>query len=287
MINNLTVVMPVKNELEGLKKTLPDLMHCQFNVIVVDDGSSDGSGDYAQSVGATVIRHRWSKGNGAAVKAGMRAATTLYIGLMDGDGQHSVKDMISLYEKIEQQDLDLVVGSRDRKGQAGFGRWLANSFYNKFASLMVGGKVDDLTSGQRVFRADKLRPVISMLPNTFSYPTTSSMIFYRLGHDVDYEPISVMSRIGKSHIKILRDGFRFFLIIMKIGILFSPFKLFSPIAIVLFLLGLARYAYTYSISGTFTNMSALLFVSSVLVFLMGVLSEQVSILHYAALEKDK
>lgn len=281
MLKNCSVVIPVKNELLGLKKFLPELVAQVDEVIVVDDASTDGSGDYASSVGAKVIRNAYGAGNGAAVKSGLKEASKEFVGLMDGDGQHSVEDMLHLLEVAMDRRLDLLVGARDRKGQAGIGRWLANSFYNKFASFMVGRDVKDLTSGQRVFRGDKIKPILWMLPNTFSYPTTSTMIFYRLGFKVDFESIRVARRIGKSHINFFRDGFRFFLIIMKIGTLFSPFKLFVPISIFLFLMGVGRYAYTYLAVGTFTNMSALLLVSSVIVFLMGVLSEQISMVLYS------
>ena len=246
----------------------------------------DDTAEYARSMGAQVVSHASSKGNGAAVKTGLRAANTKWVALMDGDGQHSVEGIEKLYSKIKETDVDLVVGARDKAGQASVFRLLANAFYNKFASFMVSKKVKDLTSGQRVFRTEKIKPIIWMLPNTFSYPTTSTMIFYRLGHSVLYEYVEVKKPLRKSHIKIFRDGFRFFLIIMKVGTLFSPFKIFAPVSFMLFVLGVVRYAYTYFNFGTFTNMSALLLVSSIIVFLMGVLSEQVSMVVYSKVEND-
>ena len=284
--DDLTVVIPCKNESKGLKIILPELKDSGCKVIVVDDGSTDDTAVIAAEFGCRVISHRSSKGNGAAVKTGLRAADTEFVALMDGDGQHSVKETLKLYEKIVESGVDLVVGTRDREGQASFFRYLANSFYNKFASIMVNRPVLDLTSGQRVFRTNKVKPIVWLLPNTFSYPTTSTMVFYRLGYDVLFEYVSVGKALRDSHIKFFRDGFRFFLIIMKVGTLFSPYKLFVPMALFLFLLGSIRYVYTFALSGTFTNMSALLYVTSVIVFLMGVLSEQISTVVYSRLEVD-
>lgn len=287
VMNELTVVIPAKNERNGLPNILPKVVASVAEVIVVDDGSSDGTGEYAASVGATVITHKKSKGNGGAVKAGLSAAKTKYVALMDGDGQHDLEGLEKVYSKLIETNSDLVVGARNADGQASLGRGLANRFYNRFASWMVGENVQDLTSGQRVFVTEKVRQIIWLLPNTFSYPTTSTMLFYRLGYDVQFESITVHSRVGESHINILRDGFRFFLIIMKVGTLFSPFKLFVPISMVLFALGSLRYIYTFLAFGAFTNMSALLFVSSLIVFLMGILSEQMNLSVIGVIENKK
>lgn len=287
MLGELTVVIPAKNERGGLPLILPDLVARVAQVIVVDDGSTDGTGEYAASVGAKVIGHKKSKGNGGAVKAGLAAAETKYVALMDADGQHDIKGLEVLFDSIVSSGADLVVGARNASGQASLGRGLANKFYNWFASWMVGEDVKDLTSGQRVFLTEKIKKIIWLLPNTFSYPTTSTMLFYRLGFDVLFESVEVHDRVGKSHINILRDGFRFFLIIMKVGTLFSPFKLFVPISMVLFFLGVMRYIYTFFSFGAFTNMSALLFVSSLIVFLMGVLSEQMTLSVIGVIESGK
>lgn len=275
-IENLTIVIPCKNEGETIGKVVADATGRGCRVIVVDDASTDNTGEIAVAAGAEVVHNRRSKGNGGAVKIGLAMAETEFVGVMDGDGQHSVSELLKLYAVILDQEADLVVGSRSRSGQASLIKYLANQFYNFFASFMVGKKVEDLTSGQRVFRVSKVQPIIWLLPNTFSYPTTSTMVFYRLGYDVMFEPISVAKSVSKSNIKIFRDGFRFFLIIMKVGTLFSPFKLFLPVSLLMFLLGSLRYLYTFSTQGTFTNMSALFYVTAVLVFLMGVLSEQIA-----------
>ena len=199
---------------------------------------------------------------------------------MDADGQHDPALTERLLNKLDE-GYDMVVGARTRDGQANFGRGLANRFYNRLASWMTGHKVEDLTSGFRVVRAEKFREFLHLLPNGFSYPTTITMAFFRSAYPVAYETVPVYSRVGTaSHIRPLRDGLRFLLIIFKIATLYSPVKLFAPTGIGFFLLGLGYYAYTFSTAGRFTNMSTLLFSASVIIFLIGLISEQITALTY-------
>jgi glycosyltransferase involved in cell wall biosynthesis len=279
---SLSIVIPAKNEAVGLYKLLPELVttYPDAEVIVVNDGSTDDTAEVATAAGAKVVSHPYSKGNGAAIKSGARAATGEVILFMDGDGQHLVADVAGLLEKLEE-GYDLVVGARQGRGsQASVARWGANTFYNRFASWMVGHRIDDLTSGMRVVRRSMFMEFLHLLPNGFSYPTTSTMAFYRAGYTVAYVPIDCQQREGSSHINVLRDGVRFLLIIFKIGTLYSPLKLFFPIAASIFGAGFLYYLYTYASYGRFTNMSLLLFVSSVFVFLMGLISEQITNLMY-------
>ena len=199
---------------------------------------------------------------------------------MDADGQHQAEDVPKLLQKFEQ-GFDMVVGARVKGGQATISRGIANAFYNKLASMMTGHKVLDLTSGFRAVRADKFREFLHLLPNGFSYPTTSTMAFFRSGYPVAYVPIEVLKRVGtQSHIRPLKDGVRFLLIIFKIATLYSPVKLFAPTALLFFLTGLSYYAYTFITEGRFTNMSVLLLSASVIVFLIGLISEQITALMY-------
>jgi len=248
-------------------------------IIVVNDGSTDQTQQIAEKAGAKVVNHPYSKGNGAAIKTGARTATGDVIIFMDADGQHDPKDIPRLLEKIEQ-GYDLVVGARQKGSQASVGRGVANALYNNLATYMTEQKVEDLTSGFRAVRADKFREFLYLLPNGFSYPTTSTMAFFRAGYSVTYVPIHAAKRIGKSHIQPLKDGVRFFLIIFKIATLFSPLKMFLPIAILLFMIGTGWYGYTLWDAGRFTNMSALLYTGSIMIFLMGLISEQVTALMY-------
>src|SRR3546814_690908 len=198
---------------------------------------------------------------------------------MDADGQHDPACIDGLLTKMGE-GYDMVVGARDWAGQAGVHRGAANAFYNWLASHMTGFEVKDLTSGFRAVRADKFSEFIHLLPNGFSYPTTSTMAFFRSAYPVAYVPIPVAKRIGKSHIRPLRDGVRFLLIIFKIATLYSPLKLFAPTAAAFFMIGLGYYGYTFAVQGRFTNMSALLFSASVIVFLIGLISEQITSLTY-------
>jgi glycosyltransferase involved in cell wall biosynthesis len=278
---NISVVLPAKNEaatvatmVKGIKVQLPE-----SEVIVVNDGSSDDTGSLAKSAGAIVINHPYSKGNGASIKTGTRAATGDIIVFMDADGQHDPADIEGLVAEVEC-GYDLVVGARQAGSQASFGRGLANGFYNKLATYMTGHRVEDLTSGFRAVRSSKFKEFLYLLPNGFSYPTTSTMAFFRAGYSVKYVPIHAAQREGKSHIRPLKDGMRFLLIIFKVGTLYSPLKLFTPAAAIFFMMGLGWYGYTFTIMNRFTNMSALLFTSGFMLFMMGLISEQITALMY-------
>ena len=204
---------------------------------------------------------------------------------MDADGQHKPEDIPGLLSKFEE-GYDMVVGARTRGSQANVQRAVANDVFSRFASWMVGQKVADLTSGFRVVNAKKFRKFLYLLPNGFSYPTTITMSFFRSGYNVAYVPVHTPRRIGTSHLRPLRDGVRFLLIIIKIGTLYSPQKLFLPISAGFFFTGVGYYLFTYLTTGRFTNMSALLFISSILTFLIGIVSEQISALHYKDAEED-
>ncbi|MDM1342504.1 glycosyltransferase family 2 protein [Acinetobacter pseudolwoffii] len=277
----ISVILPAKNESAAISQTIAQIQQLQraHEIIVVNDGSTDNTKEIAEQSGATVITHPYSKGNGAAIKTGARAATGDIIVFMDADGQHDPQDIPKLLEKINQ-GYDLVVGARQKGSQASLGRGIANALYNNLATYMTEQKVEDLTSGFRAVRADKFREFLYLLPNGFSYPTTSTMAFFRAGYSVTYVPIHAAKRIGKSHIQPLKDGVRFFLIIFKIATLFSPLKMFLPIAILLFMIGTGWYGYTLWDAGRFTNMSALLYTGSIMIFLMGLISEQVTALMY-------
>ena len=280
----LSIVLPAKNEsaaigstVAGIRQQYPDT--AEVEVLVVNDGSSDDTAAVAQAAGARVVHHPYSKGNGAAIKTGARAAQGEVLVFMDADGQHDPADIPRLLDKLNQGH-DMVVGARQKGSQASVGRGLANGLYNRLASWMTGHKVEDLTSGFRAVRADKFREFLYLLPNGFSYPTTSTMAFFRAGYSVAYVPIHAAKRIGKSHIRLLRDGTRFLLIIFKIGTLFSPLKIFAPVALVMFLLGTGWYGWTFFTLHSFNNMSALLYTGSVMTLMMGLISEQITALMY-------
>ncbi len=281
---NFSVVIPAKNESEGLASVLPQLksLYPEAEIIVVNDGSTDDTVEVCRKAGAKVISHPYSKGNGAAIKSGARAASGDYVVFMDGDGQHDPADIEKLLYRVDE-GYDLVVGARSgRQSQASLMRWSANGLYNRIASWMVNRKIDDLTSGFRVVDRRKFLTFLYLLPNGFSYPTTSTMAFFRAGYSVGFVPIEVAKRRGSSHINLLRDGVRFFLIIFKIGTLYSPLKVYFPTAVLVSGLGVLNYIITAWDTGTlrFTNMSTLLILAGVVIFLIGLLSEQLTNLQY-------
>ncbi|MGH7874945.1 MAG: glycosyltransferase family 2 protein [Candidatus Binatia bacterium] len=275
----ISIVIPVLNEAEnlaGLLAKVRALELAQAEIIVVDDGSSDRSADVALNAGAHVVRHPYNIGNGAAIKSGIRAANGRLILLMDGDGQHKAADILKLM--AESANYHMVVGARSKGSKLRLHRNAANTIYNLLASYVTQFKVHDLTSGFRVLsRRDALR-FIDLLPNTFSYPTTLTLAFLRSGLTVKYVPIQTLYRSGQSKISLVTDGVRFFLIIAKIATLFSPFRVFLPVSILFFLAGISNYAYTYFTEHRFTNMSALMFTAAVIVFMLGLISEQIALL---------
>ena len=280
-MQNYSIILPAKNEAASLKTLLPKLVkaHPQAEIIVVNDGSTDDTLFICEENGVNVVTHPYGIGNGAAIKSGARHATGDVLVFMDADGQHKPEDINRLLQKIDD-GYDLVVGARSKKSQASLARSFANGLYNRLASYVTSRPIKDLTSGFRAARADKFKEFIYLLPNGFSYPTTSTMAFFRAGYAVTYIPIVAPKRIGKSHINMMRDGTRFVLIIFKVGTLYSPLKLFLPVSLFTFSLGFSYYLYTYINDGRFTNMTALMFTTAMLMFFMGLVSEQITALMY-------
>jgi len=290
MTCNISIILPAKNEAESLEKLLPELRQNfpEEEIIVVNDGSTDNTVEICERNQVTVVSHVYSMGNGAAIKTGTRNAAGNILVFMDADGQHSPEDINRLVEKVEE-GFDMAVGARQMNTHASLTRRIGNTLYNKLASWMTGYPIEDLTSGFRAARARHFKKFLYLLPNKFSYPTTSTMAFFRSGLPVGYVPIKAANRSGerKSHIRLFHDGIRFLIIILKIGALFSPMRFFLPISGLLFMTGLAYYGYTYFNWGRLTNMSVLMFMASLFTFLIGIVSEQISALHYKDIIESK
>ena len=284
----LSIVMPCLNEAENIDNLLPKIKEHQpdAEILVVDDGSTDRSVEICKEHGVKVVSHPASLGNGAAIKTGARNAIGEIIVFMDADGQHAPEDIQRLLSKLEQ-GYDMVVGARQSSSHASKKRLIGNTIFNKLASFMTGQKIEDLTSGFRAVRAKHFKKFLYLLPNGFSYPTTSTMAFFRSALPVAYIPIHAGKREGKSKIKLVNDGLRFLIIILKIGALFSPMRLFLPVSVLAFLMGALNHIHSYITAGTFSNGSLLLYVASVFIFLMGILSEQISSLHYRNSNSDE
>lgn len=280
-LSRLSIIIPACDEAAGLSMILPTLtmLYPDAEVLVVNDGSTDNTEEICREHKATVINRPYRTGNGAAVKTGAREASGDVLVFMDADGQHNPADIASLLTELDKGH-DMVIGSRSGQAHANIFRFGANSVYNLLASWITSRSIPDLTSGFRAVKADRFREFLHLLPNGFSYPTTITMAFFRSGYSVAYLPVDVKRRIGSSHIRPLRDGLRFLLIIFKIGTLYSPLKFFAPISFLIFMTGLAWYLYIYFMQGRFTNMSALLFTTSILVFFIGIVSEQLTMLYY-------
>ncbi len=278
---SLSIIIPAKNEAASISRLLIQIqqLYPVAEILLIDDGSTDQTAQLASLCGVTVIHHPYSKGNGAAIKTGARHASGDLLLFMDADGQHDPADIEKLLGKMTE-GFDMVIGARQQGSQASFGRSLANAFYNRLASYVTGHQIQDLTSGFRLVKRSLFIKFLSLLPNGFSYPTTSTMAFFRAGFSVAYVPIHTAQRQGRSHIKPLQDGIRFLLIIFKIGTLYSPLKLFLPISMSIFITGLCYYAFTYVSEGRFTNMSALMFTTALIIFMVGLVSEQITALMF-------
>lgn len=278
-----SIILPARNEAASIGPLVSALLKVQgvVEVLVVDDGSTDATGSTAAAAGARVIRHPASRGNGAAIKSGARAAQGDVLVMMDADGQHRPEDVPLLLARLDE-GFDLVVGTRSKSAHASIGRRLANGLYNSLASWLTGQPILDLTSGFRAVRREAFLPFLPLLPNKFSYPTTSTMCLIRAGYGVKFEPVNVLARTAgtASHIRPLRDGGRFVVIILKIATLYSPLKIFGAMSAALFATGAWYYAYTFITEGRFTNAGALLFSTAVLVLMMGLVSEQITQLLY-------
>ncbi len=284
----VSIIIPACNEarsigdlIEKIKSLYPD-----FEVIVINDGSTDDTAGIAGNAGAIVYSHPYNIGNGAAIKSGIRIASGEILVFMDGDGQHNPEDIKKLLEYLPE--FDMVVGARSGGEHSTLVRTLGNKIFNSLASYVSKFPVRDLTSGFRAVKSEVVKNFLYLLPNTYSYPTTLTLSVLRNGRSVKYVPIKVSSRkTGKSNISMFRDGVRFFMIITKICALYSPLRIFLPVSLFLFLVGLSYYVYTYITLNRFTNMSALLFSTSILIFMLGLVSEQICQMRFERSEGDK
>jgi glycosyltransferase involved in cell wall biosynthesis len=281
---SLSVILPVYNEEEAIAETLSSVVReCEglgipYEVIVVDDGSSDSTPEKVRNFAVRLIRHPYNIGNGAAIKRGIRAARNDVIIFLDADGQHDAKDFRQFIELIRHYDM--VVGARDKESDTEKHRDFANSIYNFLASYISGRRVLDLTSGYRAIRRPIADQLVYLLPNTFSYPSTLTLSMHRAGYSIAYTPVQVRRRKGKSKISLLRDGFRFLVIILRLAVFFAPLKIFLPISILLAIAGVVLYFERYLATGAFSPGAILLMLGALIIFVLSMLSEQISFLRY-------
>lgn len=282
---DVSVIIPAFNEaavignvVRGIYQVLEQTGY-SFEVLVVDDGSSDETAKTAKDAGALVIKHPYNIGNGAAVKAGVRRAQGSVLILMDGDGQHNPEDIPRFLELMHE--FDMVVGARIRESETALHRDLANQIYNIFASYICHRQIQDLTSGFRAIRANVATGFVYLLPNTFSYPTTITLAVIRAGHSLNYIPIKTVQRVGRSKIHLIKDGIRFLTILLRIAVFFAPLRVFVPLSGVLFLSGFGWYVYAvFFVGRAFPTMSILTILTSIIIFSIGLISEQITQLRY-------
>ena len=277
---SVSIVIPAFNESASIAEVVSVLRSAAAwrEIIVVDDGSTDGTCEHAASAGATVVRLPYNMGNGAAVKNGIRRATGEFILIVDADGQHPPEDALRIASRLGE--FDLVIGARSTATQATQTRRAGNGALNSLASYLTGRDIPDLTSGFRGARASGLREFLHLLPNGFSTPTTTTLSFMKAGYTVAFEPIHARQRSGQSKIRLARDGAKFLMIIFKIVTLFSPLRIFLPISLASFAVGFAYMAWTIATQSHVTNSSVLLILFAVVVFLVGLVSEQISALRF-------
>jgi glycosyltransferase involved in cell wall biosynthesis len=277
---DVSIIVPAFNEGESIAGLVADLRSAGpwHEIIVIDDGSEDATSERATAAGARVIRHPYNKGNGAAVKTGIRNAGGGYILIVDGDGQHDPLDALRLAARLGE--FDLVIGSRSAETQATHARRYGNSALNRLASYLTDREIPDLTSGFRGARREHLREFLHLLPNGFSTPTTTTLAFIKAGYNVAFEPIQARQRVGQSKIRLARDGTKFLMIILRIVTLFSPLRVFLPISLASFVLGAGYALWTIATQSHVTNSSVLLITFAVIVFLVGLVSEQISALRF-------
>jgi glycosyltransferase involved in cell wall biosynthesis len=276
----VTIVVPAFNEADSVANVVTAMLASDpwHEVLVIDDGSTDGTGEAARRAGARVVRHPYNKGNGAAVKTAIRSASTEWIAIVDGDGQHPAEDARRLVSRCG--DFDLVIGARDPKTQATHGRRVGNAVLNWLASYLTERPIPDLTSGFRVARRDYLLEFIHLLPNGFSTPTTTTLAFIKAGYNVTFEPIGARQRVGKSKIRLASDGAKFLLILLKIVTIFSPLRIFAPISAVSLAIGTTYGAWNFIYHARIPNGAVLALMFAIIVLLFGLVSEQISTLRF-------
>jgi glycosyltransferase involved in cell wall biosynthesis len=275
-----SVIIPAFNEGLAIRQVVTGLQSgaAWREIIVVDDGSVDDTAAQATAAGARVIRHPYNKGNGAAVKTGLRQATGSFVLILDADGQHPPADAVRLVSKLG--DYDLVVGARDGSTQASVVRRLGNSILNAIAGYLAARPISDLTSGFRAARRECLLEFVHLLPNGFSTPTTTTMAFLKAGYSVHFEPIEAARRQGASKIRLGSDGVGFFLILLKVITIYSPLRIFAPVSAAAFAVGAAYALWTIATQSHVTNSSVLLILTSLVIFLIGLVSEQIASLRF-------
>ena len=285
--SSTSVVIPAFNEAAGIAAVVAGVRQVGpwREILVIDDGSTDATADLARAAGARVLGQPYNKGLGAAIKRGVRAAAGTHVLIMDGDGQHRPEDARRLVARLG--DYDLVVGARPAETQASPGRRLGNALLNDLASRLTAHPVADLTSGFRAARTALLREFLHMLPNGFSSAATITLAAIKAGYSVAFEPTAARRRQGSSKIRFARDGFKFWLLLLRVVTIYSPLRIFVPTSLLLLAGGLGYALWTIVTEMDVTDTAVMLIMVSVLVFLIGLVSDQIATLRIDARGRDR
>lgn len=279
LMTSVSVIIPAYNEREGIAATLGELRSAcpQAEIIVIDDGSSDGTGDIARSVaGVRVITHSRNQGYGAAIKTGLRAASRACVAWYDADGQHRPQDLQHVATPVARDELDVVIGVRGRDSAQQRERMLGKWVLGVVANFISGERIPDLNSGLRCFRREVLLRYLHLLPDGFSASTTSTLLMMKRGYRVGYEPIVVKQRVGSSTVKVISDGMRTLQLIVRIIVLFEAFKVFATLGLALFAPGLIYGLLVALWRGQgVPTLAGTMIVAGLLTFFMGIIADQV------------
>ena len=274
--SDITIVIPAYNEEKGIGNVLLNLkkLVSDYQLLVIDDGSTDNTFEIVKNSGVNVVCHKYNKGYGAALKTGLRNAKTSVVLYIDADGQHNPEDIDRIAEHIDEYDM--VVGARTKKSTVSLLRRPGKKILSITANYLSGHQIPDLNSGFRAIKKNKAMEFMHILPNTFSFTTTITLAFLKSGYDVKYVPIQTIDRVGTSKIKPFRDGFRFIMLIVRTITLFDPLKVFLPISIALFTIGMVYGLYTLISALNISDASVIMITASILIFFFGLLADQIS-----------
>jgi glycosyltransferase involved in cell wall biosynthesis len=285
----ISVILPVFEEKETVGVLIPAIIDRlgqegeSFEIVAVDDGSSDGTLEVLRGLREQhpdlvhVVRHVYNKGNGAALRTGIRVARGEIVVCMDADGQHSPDEISQLTSLIPPYDL--VIGAR-LEGYAGsWHRGAANRFYNALASWLTRTLVKDLTSGFRAMRRGVVLHFLPLFPAGFSAPSTTTLAFLKAGYNVTFVPVHVGKRgAGKSKIRLWSDGGRFVTLILRIIMLYDPLRIFLPTGVYVAIAGVVAAvagilnARRLVVSGS----AVLLLLAALVIWLLGLIASQIA-----------
>lgn len=278
-----SIVIPAYNEECGLVFALENLRRCGLldtcEVVVVDDASTDKTAEVAERFsGVRLIRHGVNKGYGAALKTGIRASRGQKIVVLDGDGQHPAEPIREVIRMLDTSAL--VIGGRDRRSLQSKSRLIGKAVIRWLAEYLFEQRLPDYNSGFRGFRREAITPVLNLMPNGFSFSTTSTLAFLKLGYEIGEIPITVAPRQGRpSSVKFARDGGKTILLICRIIMLFNPLKIFVPGAAFMTAVGVIWAAVGVLFYQRVPNSAVALLTLGFLLFFVGLLADQISILN--------